>query len=716
MSITEKLEKLSPGMADIRNALKNKEVTMPTTAKVRDVPDYIRKLEKKGPVFLCSGQNFNNVIYPLRSYITAIIFTTTDPPTSGTTDLSDGKKGNIWGWRNGSTYYISGKQREVYIKDAYMMFQNMTNLVSIDFGAVNTTQNTTMKNMFYGCTKLTTLTNFSKLSTKSVTTMNSLFYNCSALSSVNLTGFNTSLVTDMHYMFYGCSGLSSINTSNISTTSVTDMSGMFRGCTKLASLPLNSSGWNTSKVKDMSYMFYGCTALTGVTMSSLSTVSVTNMSYMFYNCNKITELLTTYWDTSNVTDMSYMFYGCTSLKTLTTTQFKTQNVTNMKYMFYNCSAITSLNLSTWNTTKVTNMEAMFIACSSCTSFNLSSFNTSKVTTFYYMFSGCSAVRTLNLMSFTVNSIASNGVNGMFASCSSLTTINANDWTNYSNVVNSTGTFTGCTSILKGGISWTSGKTSGAYCKCNGGYFMNNTLIRDTTLCKGSTFNTKLNSIVGNANKLIFTYSSPPSNVSTVDVSEAGNNSAVMYLSGSTIYVSAFGGTIYANSDCSWMFEKITSLSTIEFTNFNTSKLENMLAMFNRCTGLVTLNLNFDTSKVTYMSSLFYECNNLKNLTLNFNNTSSLISMSQMFVGCTSLSSVNLSKFNINNIHENGAMFMFMQSNVQTIYANNWTSNSNITNDEKVFMGAYWLKGAISFESTKTSGIYANYTTGYFTRP
>ena len=150
--------------------------------------------------------------------------------------------------------------------------------------------------------------------TSNVTTMKQMFYNC-ALQSIDVSNFDTSNVTDMSNMFNGCDYyLTSLDLSNFDTSNVTDMRGMFGLCSSLNSL--NVSNFNTSNVTDISYMFQYCNQLTSLDISNFNTSNVTNMSYMFGYCSKLTSLDLSNFNTSNVTNMNNMFRDCTSLTTI----------------------------------------------------------------------------------------------------------------------------------------------------------------------------------------------------------------------------------------------------------------------------------------------------------------------------------------------------------------------------------------------------------------
>ena len=58
-----------------------------------------------------------------------------------------------------------------------------------------------------------------------------------------------------------------------------------------------------------------------------------------------------------------------------------------------------------------------------------------------------------------------------------------------------------------------------------------------------------------------------------------------------------------------MFEGCSKLVSLDLSNFNTSKAENMDSMFQRCSGLISLDLSyFDTSQVTNSILCFIHVN------------------------------------------------------------------------------------------------------------
>ena len=137
------------------------------------------------------------------------------------------------------------------------------------------------------------------------------FLNLKKLKKIEgLTNLNTSEVTTMRGMFAGCSRLTSLDLSNFKTEKVQDMSEMFRGCQNLTSLDL--SNFKTENVKDMRGMFGSCYNLTSLDLSNFKTEDVKDMSYMFHGCNSLQTIYCN--NTWACSESMGMFSGCTNLK------------------------------------------------------------------------------------------------------------------------------------------------------------------------------------------------------------------------------------------------------------------------------------------------------------------------------------------------------------------------------------------------------------------
>lgn len=171
--------------------------------------------------------------------------------------------------------------------------------------------------LFSNMVNLTEIVGIENLNTSRVTDMSNLFWHCSKLTTIALnryiSQFNTSSVTDMEGMFCDCS-VSSLEVSHFNTSNVTDMSGMFLGCKNLERLDL--SRFNTENVIDMNCMFSWCEKLTSLNLFNFKTGNVVYFSGMFDHCIGLTTLDISNFNTRKAEAMDGMFDGCTNLRTV----------------------------------------------------------------------------------------------------------------------------------------------------------------------------------------------------------------------------------------------------------------------------------------------------------------------------------------------------------------------------------------------------------------
>ena len=103
-----------------------------------------------------------------------------------------------------------------------------------------------------------------------------------------------------------------------------------------------------------------------------------------------------------------------------------------------------------------------------------------------------------------------------------------------------------------------------------------------------------------------------------------------------------------NTNC--MFMDCNTLSSIDLSNFNTSRVNNMSNMFYNCFSLNNLNLsNFTNNNDINMSNMFYNCFSLNNLNLSNVTNNNIINMSYMFYNCFSLNTLDLSNFHTSDV-------------------------------------------------------------------
>ena len=224
---------------------------------------------------------------------------------------------------NPNISFVPNKNMKSYFAHS-SAFSGMKYIKGIPF--YDTSNVTSMAQMFYQCRNLTTIP---LLDTSNVTSMDTMFAYSPSL--ISIPQLNTSNVTNMGTMFAGCSSLLSI--PQLDTSKVTSMYSMFSNCVNLRTIPL----LDTSNVTSMSYMFQYCTSL--ISIPQMNTSNVTSMNNMFNECFNLQAI--PQMDTSKVTDMSYMFNYCYNIKAVEGIDFSglTENLTNL---FGNYGEMTSI--------------------------------------------------------------------------------------------------------------------------------------------------------------------------------------------------------------------------------------------------------------------------------------------------------------------------------------------------------------------------------------
>ena len=142
----------------------------------------------------------------------------------------------------GNTLYDLNIAAEGFIiapSDLSYYFSGFTNLVSIDFKSLITTNVTDMSYMFNNCEKIENLdlTNFC---TDNVKDMKFMLNNCKSLKQIDLSSFNTSKVIYMNSMFKNNYVLTNLDISNFISIRVADVNNMFYGMKSLELLDMRN--------------------------------------------------------------------------------------------------------------------------------------------------------------------------------------------------------------------------------------------------------------------------------------------------------------------------------------------------------------------------------------------------------------------------------------------------------------------------------------------
>ena len=322
------------------------------------------------------------------------------------------------------------------ITNAFRMFSRCNSLESLQLYFLDTTKCTDMSEMFRDCYSLTELGLFED--TSNVTSMSHMFAGCKSLKSLYLRNFNTSKVLTMEEMFSDCESLTDLDLSSFNTPNLESVDFMFSNCSSLVSLDM--SGFDLTEVgKTIATPFRDCTKLKvlktpkrntyvrslPVTLydqngKSYSVLPTTTKSLILARPKQLTQGtmivgagVTASMDSSGAV-LLYSDNGTLSIE-WTSRNPSLQNMTSCKvaygtvylpadsgYMFSSLKNLRTLDLTNFNTSRVTDMSGMFSSTSNLERLDLSMFDTSKVTNISYMFYWCSNLKILDLSSFNLS--------------------------------------------------------------------------------------------------------------------------------------------------------------------------------------------------------------------------------------------------------------------------------------------------------------------------
>ena len=335
------------------------------------------------------------------------------------------------------------------------VFSGNSNLSNINaLSNWNTKNVTTMQGTFYQNTNLIDLSPISNWDMSSVKTTNSMFAYTGISNIDSLKNWNMSKVANMGKMFAHTSINDLTPIGNWDVSSVDTMEDIF-GVTQISDLtPIIN--WNISNVTNISGMFIS-TQITDLSPIAQWDVShVTNMSSIFNDTKIINLSPIQNWDVSHVTNMGNMFAGTLIDDLAPIKDWNISSVTNMQGLFQYSSKLVDISpLKEWNVQNVTNMSNIF-ANLKIEDFNaIAQWDVSNVNNMNGMFSSTQISDLTPLEDWDVSSVTSMGY--MFYNCRNLENIIPIANWNVSKVTNLGdwyygGIFQGCTNLTKVDLS------------------------------------------------------------------------------------------------------------------------------------------------------------------------------------------------------------------------------------------------------------------------
>ena len=164
------------------------------------------------------------------------------------------------------------------------------------------------------------------------------------------------------------------------------------------------------------------------------------------------------------------------------------------------------------------------------------------------------------------------------------------------------------------------------------------------------------------------------------------------------------------TDLANLFESCQQIISLDFSDFDTSEITNMKAMFFKCTKLEEIKgLNkFITNKVNNMSSMFAYCEELEYLDLSNFDFSNVTSVQSIFNRCYKLKEIKgINKLVTNKVNDIDSMFQLCKE-LEFLDLSDFDTSS-VTTMAGIFNECYQLKeikGINKFITDKVENMYA----------
>ena len=273
-----------------------------------------------------------------------------------------------------------------------------------------------------------------------------------------------------------------------------------------------------------------------------------------------------------------------------------------------------------------------------------------------------------------------------------------------------------TNSIKIGMKLSDNLVSGRYTNKLVFSIFTNNYNYTAVMIKGTDFNTKLKSLETATNKIEHFKKSavaPAASVNAINIEDEESDCEIkLWLdpTGKTAYYYTEAEKVRLNKDARSMFSGMSSLTTLDLSSFDTSRVTSMRFMFSGMSNLTTLNLSsFDTSQVTDMYAMFQGMSNLAILDLSSFNTSKVTNMESMFSGMSNLATLNLSNFDTSRVTNMYAMFQRM-SNLTTLNLSSFDT-SKVISMGSMFAGMPSLTNLdlSSFDTSKVTNMTAMFS-------
>ena len=227
---------------------------------------------------------------------------------------------------------------------------------------------TTFKKLFYGCNKLTNISNFDTIDMSTITDVEQMFGGCSSLVDIRyLSGWKTSHITNFKGFLWGTGIVTTDGLQNFKFNSTTDLTQFFYACKNLTDLN-GISGWDVSMIEYFAEMFHRTFNLTDLRpISGWKFTNAISFMGMFKGiaggsyCAKLKSLNgLDGWDVSHVRIFSEMFKDQFWLEDISAISgWDVSNGEGFDNMFANCALADLTDISGWDMSNALTINYMF---------------------------------------------------------------------------------------------------------------------------------------------------------------------------------------------------------------------------------------------------------------------------------------------------------------------------------------------------------------------
>jgi len=640
------------------------------------------------------------------------------------------------------------------VTDMRLMFYGCSGVKKLDLSNFDTRKVTKMLNMFENCENLTDI-DLSTFDTSNVTDMRRMFKSCKGLETLDLQTFSPSSNAIISDMFNDCTSLKTIfvkpktNWNDFINTNST----IFNNCiTLVGDIPYDPNKTSVKYAKVIGGYFTAKGSEEPVDLESVENwtstrndidKTVTLIQYTGTDTSVIvpasvtiggadysvilqgtqdssltfpigTKSVATEQGVKAAERICFLFSGNEEITSIDLSGLDTSDVIDMTGMFAGCKKLENLNLSGISTENVKYFSSMFNYCENLENIDVSKFDISHAEKIDGMFSNCGKLKTLDLTGFDVPE--GTDISSMFNLCTSLKTIYVNPETDWSETVEGSAPFDGCTSLI-GAIPYDSSKVSKAYAKVSGGYFTAKNIIDNPDNPDGPTESGILDgwSLTKDDYKktvTLISYNGINTDLVIPATVKIGGEDYSVILKGIVdLYIHTFPANIKsiriepgvkATKYIDELFYGVKSLETADVGGLDTSNTKSMQSLFSGCKNLKTIDLSeWNTSQVQYMTHMFSGCSGLTRISFGDFNTDSVTNMNGMFSGCSELTELDLTSFNTKNVKQMGALFQNCR-NLASIDLSRFNTD-NATGMSSMFSGCESLT-SIDLSSFNTENV------------